>query len=187
MRKYHSGWEIEGISNVVVREFQPDKLKISVTMNHPQTDGWLKPTDLKARVHLTNLFGTPATERKVKGALTVSSGMPRFAQFKDYNFFDPLKPRYVSVARDVVTNTQIRSFDEPKIRPTLPLTRADTIPALGHELLRPGCAGASLDRHDDRSSGQNTPRFSRSPQLTRFTGGMTHDPSRMDGASSSGQ
>ncbi|MDZ7769267.1 MAG: MG2 domain-containing protein [Woeseiaceae bacterium] len=54
-----------GSTDFRVEEFQPDRLRIRARITGAQADGWLRPGDIRARVTLENLFGTPATNRRV--------------------------------------------------------------------------------------------------------------------------
>ncbi|MFD1805796.1 alpha-2-macroglobulin [Pasteurella oralis] len=71
-----------------VQEFQPDSLKIATTFNQVAAEGWIGPRDLVATVKLTNLFGTPAQQRRVNAELTLHPVLPKFSQYEDYQFFD---------------------------------------------------------------------------------------------------
>ncbi|MEO6953433.1 MAG: MG2 domain-containing protein [Polyangia bacterium] len=79
-----------GSTTVRVREFVPDKMKLAVHFSTEHVDGWVKPEQLKGRVTLTNLFGTPAEGRTVRGKLSLSPALPSFPRLADYTFFDPL-------------------------------------------------------------------------------------------------
>ena len=64
--------------------------------------GWLRPGDHMARVALENLFGTPASDRRVRGTLSLVPVSPEFAEYADYSFTDPYRdpealPRPVTV------------------------------------------------------------------------------------------
>jgi uncharacterized protein YfaS (alpha-2-macroglobulin family) len=78
-----------GSTTVEVREFLPDRMKIRVRLSSESVDGWVSPGDLKGLVSLRNLFGTPASGRKVSATLSLDPATPRFKKFKDYHFFDP--------------------------------------------------------------------------------------------------
>ncbi len=80
-----------GSTTVKVREFLPDRLKINATFSSETAGGWVSPEDLKARISLYNLFGTPATQRKVKASIDLKPVAPAFSQYKDFVFFDPAK------------------------------------------------------------------------------------------------
>ena len=78
---------------VKVQEFQPDRLKMSARLSAEVAEGWVSPADLKARINLQNLFGTPAENRRVTGTLTLSPAYPAFPSFRDYTFYDPQRAK----------------------------------------------------------------------------------------------
>ncbi|MFL6577095.1 MAG: MG2 domain-containing protein, partial [Povalibacter sp.] len=78
-----------GSTTVQVREFQPDRLRMSATFSTQSADGWVSPDDLNAQLHLENLFGTPAENRRVTTQMTLSPAFPSFRQFPDFHFYDP--------------------------------------------------------------------------------------------------
>lgn len=86
-----------GSTTVRVREFLPDRLKISASFSSEigtgtgTMTGWVSPEGLKARISLYNLFGTPATNRKVTASIDLKPMAPAFPQYKDFVFFDPKK------------------------------------------------------------------------------------------------
>lgn len=77
-----------GSTTVQVKEFQPDRMKVSAALSTAVTEGWVKPTQLKALVDVRNLFGTPAADRRVEGSLTLRPAFPSFPSYKDYHFYD---------------------------------------------------------------------------------------------------
>ncbi|MDF4004378.1 alpha-2-macroglobulin [Luteibacter sp. PPL552] len=77
-----------GSTTVQVKEFQPDRMKVSAHLSTAVAEGWVKPADLKALVDAQNLFGTPAADRRVEGALTLRPAFPSFASYPDYHFYD---------------------------------------------------------------------------------------------------
>ncbi|MBI5511652.1 MAG: alpha-2-macroglobulin family protein [Deltaproteobacteria bacterium] len=97
-----------GSTSVRVEEFLPDRLKISAHFSTERAFGWVKPEGLKARVGLANLFGTPATDRRIAAKLELKPFEPYFREFKDYVFFDPLKAKRTFESRldDGRTNDQ---------------------------------------------------------------------------------
>lgn len=82
-----------GTTSVKVQEFQPDRMKMSAHFSAESTEGWVSPEDLKARVSLENLFGTPAANRKVRAAMTLYPSYPSFPSYKDYSFYDPQRAK----------------------------------------------------------------------------------------------
>ncbi|WP_448095873.1 alpha-2-macroglobulin [Luteibacter yeojuensis] len=77
-----------GSTTVQVKEFQPDRMKVSAALSTAVPEGWVKPTQLKALVDVRNLFGTPAADRRVEGSLTLRPAFPSFPSYKDYHFYD---------------------------------------------------------------------------------------------------
>ncbi len=45
--------------------------------------------DLKAKVQLKNLFGTPAQNRRIEAAIELKPATFAFREFSDYRFTDP--------------------------------------------------------------------------------------------------
>src|SRR6202042_931978 len=82
-----------GSTSIRVEEFLPDKIKISSGFNKTADRGWVKPEDLKAWVHVQNLFGSSAEKRRVKGSLELQPSFPAFREYKDYRFFDPVQAK----------------------------------------------------------------------------------------------
>ncbi|MEP7083646.1 MAG: MG2 domain-containing protein, partial [Betaproteobacteria bacterium] len=78
---------------VKVQEFAPDRLKMSTRLSSEAVEGWVSPAELKARINLQNLFGTPAENRRVTGTMTLSPAYPAFAAFRDYVFYDPQRAK----------------------------------------------------------------------------------------------
>ena len=82
-----------GTTAVTVREFLPDRMKVSAQLSGEAIDGWVKPKDLKALINAQNLFGTPAENRRVEAKLTLSPAFPSFRTFPDYSFYDPQRAK----------------------------------------------------------------------------------------------
>ena len=76
-----------------VQEFQPDRMKMSARFSDESVEGWVSPEKLKARINLQNLFGTPATNRKVHASITLYPSFPSFPSYKDYSFYDPQRAK----------------------------------------------------------------------------------------------
>ncbi|MCO5114540.1 MAG: alpha-2-macroglobulin family protein [Bdellovibrionaceae bacterium] len=73
-------------TQVVLEEFQPDKLKIHTQLTPAKTVGWVPLTKLTARVSLKNLFGTAAENRMIKSELELIPTVPRTEKYRDYIF-----------------------------------------------------------------------------------------------------
>lgn len=97
-----------GSTTVRVREFLPDKMKVSVRLSQENRGGWVSPTGLKARVTLANLFGTPAQGRTVRGRLHLTPALAHFPRLRDFHFFDPMKAKdsFSDTLSDIETDSQ---------------------------------------------------------------------------------
>ncbi|MBK6998505.1 MAG: alpha-2-macroglobulin family protein [Rhodoferax sp.] len=82
-----------GSVSVKVQEFLPDRMKVSAKLSSEAPEGWIAPKDLKARVNVQNLFGTPAPGRRVDASLTLAPTFPAFRSHPDYSFFDPARAK----------------------------------------------------------------------------------------------
>jgi alpha-2-macroglobulin len=89
-----------GSTSVKVQEFMPDRMKVTAqlvtadgTPAAAMTDGWVSPKELKGRINAQNLFGTPATERRVETSMTLSPAYPAFRAHPDFSFYDPQRAK----------------------------------------------------------------------------------------------
>ncbi len=87
VRDGHADTQI-GTTTVQVKEFQPDRMKVSAQLSAHVDQGWVKPDQLKARVEARNLFGTPAADRRVEASLTLRPAWPSFRRWPGYHFYD---------------------------------------------------------------------------------------------------
>jgi alpha-2-macroglobulin len=78
-----------GTVTIQVREFQPDRMKMTVHLSTEAINGWVAPDSLKARVSLHNLFGTAAAGRRITATLQLTPGFPSLPGLGDYHFTDP--------------------------------------------------------------------------------------------------
>ena len=79
-----------GSTTAQVKEFSPDRMKIDSRLSQTSPKGWIQPKQMTATVSLANLYGTPATERRIVSKIELMPTAFSFPEFKDYNFFDPL-------------------------------------------------------------------------------------------------
>jgi uncharacterized protein YfaS (alpha-2-macroglobulin family) len=79
-----------GSTTANVKEFLPDRMKIETRLSQNAPRGWIQPKDMRAAVALANLYGTPATDRKVTARLELAPSEFSFSAFPNYIFFDPL-------------------------------------------------------------------------------------------------
>jgi len=79
-----------GSTTANVKEFLPDRMKIETRLSQNAPRGWIQPKEMRASVVLANLYGTPATDRKITARLELAPSAFSFSEFPDYIFFDPL-------------------------------------------------------------------------------------------------
>jgi alpha-2-macroglobulin len=79
-----------GSTTANVKEFLPDRMKIEARLSQNVSRGWIQPKQMGASVVLENLYGTPATDRRVSAQLELAPSAFSFPEFPDYVFFDPL-------------------------------------------------------------------------------------------------
>ena len=72
-----------------VEEFQPDTMKISSELLDAEARGWNTAQKMQSKAVLTNLFGTPAQDRRVTGRLVIEPHSFHFREYADYRFTDP--------------------------------------------------------------------------------------------------
>ena len=78
-----------GSTTVQVRDFQPDRLRMTTHFTTESAQGWVSPESLQATIDLQNLFGTPAAHRRVTAHMTLSPAFPAFNAYPGYQFYDP--------------------------------------------------------------------------------------------------
>ena len=88
IKKDHADTVI-GSTTVRVQDFEPDRLRMNVHFSETSNDGWVAPDDLAVQVSLQNLFATPAEDRRIRGFMSLTPGVLKFARYKDYSFNDP--------------------------------------------------------------------------------------------------
>src|SRR5213592_2798345 len=79
-----------GSATAQVKEFLPDRMKIETRLSKGAPRGWIHPKEMQATVALANLYGTPATDRRVTGKVDLAPAAFSFPEFRDFTFFDPL-------------------------------------------------------------------------------------------------
>ena len=75
-----------GTGNFNVQEFIPDTMKIMAAINNASESGWISPNNLTANVSLNNLYGTPATDRRISARATLRPIDFTFDDYKSYKF-----------------------------------------------------------------------------------------------------
>lgn len=79
-----------GSSTLHVAEFLPDRMRISAHLSQEQTQGWVTPAGLSAKVGLWNLYGSAAANHRIGAKVLLTPQAVTFKAFPDYTFIDPL-------------------------------------------------------------------------------------------------
>ncbi len=87
-----------GDTSALVKEFLPDRMKIDSSLLQEEkaidhASAWVDAKELSSAVSLRNLYGTPATGRRVVGRLILTPRRFAFGAYKDYSFFDRLREK----------------------------------------------------------------------------------------------
>jgi uncharacterized protein YfaS (alpha-2-macroglobulin family) len=83
--------DLIGSTSAVVKEFLPDRMKIETHFSKDIAKGWITPDSITAQVTLRNLYGTPASNRRITGKLELNPAGFYFDGYSDYTFFDRLR------------------------------------------------------------------------------------------------
>ena len=84
--------DLLGSATVQVREFLPDRMAIKIELTKQNSGGWTTAEGLDAKVTLTNLYGTPASNKRVQTRISLTPGIPTVRGLPGFHFYDPLKP-----------------------------------------------------------------------------------------------
>nr|WP_314422844.1 alpha-2-macroglobulin [uncultured Erwinia sp.] len=97
-----------GSTSVNIKEFEPDQLKVKLSLTPDRQAGWVKPAELKASIDVQNLFGTPAQGRRVASKLTLRPVYPAFDRYPDYAFYEarPAGEGFETELQDSTTDDQ---------------------------------------------------------------------------------
>src|SRR4029077_11684329 len=77
-----------GSTTAQVKEFLPDRMKIDSRLSQTSPHGWIQPKEMRATVSLSNLYGAPATDRRIVSKSELMPTAFSFPEFQDYTFFD---------------------------------------------------------------------------------------------------
>ena len=80
-----------GSTSFTVQEFVPDTMKITANLTDENSEGWVSTNNLTANVALTNLYGTPATNRRISATATLRPSDFKFAQYSGFTFTQNIK------------------------------------------------------------------------------------------------
>ena len=98
-----------------VQEFTPDNLKITADITGANDTGWISTDNMTASVTLANLFGTPASDKRISAHATLRPIEFTFPEYKDYKF----TPNFISgagMSDNAANRAQTFSVDLPDVR-----------------------------------------------------------------------
>ena len=75
-----------GSVNFKVRDFEPDRMKVSASLSANPVTGWIAPTAVQAKVKALHLFGAPASARRVTADMILAPAYAAFDGYSDYRF-----------------------------------------------------------------------------------------------------
>ncbi|MFZ3186131.1 MAG: alpha-2-macroglobulin [Pseudomonas sp.] len=75
-----------GSVNFKVRDFEPDRMKVSASLSPTEVKGWIAPTAVQAKVKALHLFGAPASDRRVTADMILAPAYAAFEGYNDYRF-----------------------------------------------------------------------------------------------------
>ncbi len=104
-----------GSANFDVQEFVPDTLKIQANILGGSKSGWISPNNIKAQISLRNLFGTPASNRKISTTAKLTPIEYTFDDFINYTF----TPNFISdtgLSINTARRSQTYSIDIPDVK-----------------------------------------------------------------------
>jgi uncharacterized protein YfaS (alpha-2-macroglobulin family) len=79
-----------GSATAQIKEFLPDRMKIETRLSKSTGRGWIDPKEVHGAVTLANLYGTPATARRITAKIELAPTAFSFPEFRDYTFYDSL-------------------------------------------------------------------------------------------------
>src|SRR5439155_17446164 len=101
-----------------VKEFLPDRMKIETRLSKEIGHGWIRPKQMRASILLANLYGTPATDRRITAKIELSPTGFSFPEFRAFIFCDPTfdekkerRPQSVELGEKKTDNDGHAEFD----------------------------------------------------------------------------
>lgn len=87
-----------GRSIIRVEEFQPDRMKLTTTLDQPAELGWVQPEGVSLDAKLETLFGFPAEGRRVTAKMDLSAAEFAFPSHPGFIFHNRLRKESQSLA-----------------------------------------------------------------------------------------
>lgn len=110
--------ETIGSGNFMVQEFVPDTIKMMAVINGANPNGWISPENITANVSLNNLYGTPATNRRITANAILRPMDFVFDEYRDYKFTPnfisdgTISTRFAHTSQTFTTQTYENRTDE---------------------------------------------------------------------------
>jgi len=104
-----------GTTTFRVQEFTPDNLKITADIAGASDTGWISTENMTANVTLANLFGTPASDKRIGAHAMLRPIEFTFPEYKDYVF----TPNFISgsgLSDNAANRAQTFSVDLPYVK-----------------------------------------------------------------------
>ncbi|MBP5707951.1 MAG: hypothetical protein J6W79_03075, partial [Alphaproteobacteria bacterium] len=104
-----------GTTTFRVQEFTPDNLKIIADILGANDIGWISTDSMFANISLYNLFGTPATNRRITARAMLKPIDFKFPEYREYIF----TPNFISgsgMSDNAAKRTQTYTVDLPDIK-----------------------------------------------------------------------
>lgn len=98
-----------------VQEFVPDTMKITAKFDDAKTNGWMSPENIVANVFLNNLYGTPATDRRISAHATLHPYDFSFDEYRGYKFTGNFTSNGV-ISKGFARTGQTFKIDLPDVR-----------------------------------------------------------------------
>jgi uncharacterized protein YfaS (alpha-2-macroglobulin family) len=78
--------ELLGSTSFKVQEFEPDRMKVQLTLSSNIANAWLNTADVQPHMTVAHLFGEPASGRRVDGEMSLTPVLPQFSRYPDHRF-----------------------------------------------------------------------------------------------------
>src|SRR5688572_27574715 len=78
--------ELLGSTSFKVQEFEPDRMKVQLTLTDQPANAWLNTADVVPRVVVAHLFGEAASGRRVDGEISLTPVLSQFSRYPDHRF-----------------------------------------------------------------------------------------------------
>lgn len=104
--------DLLGTTTFSVAEFSPDTMKINAVINGATSQGWIFPNTISTDIDLRNLFGTPASNRRVSIRATLRPLEFKFDNLSQYNFvIDATNDTPMSSSSPINNQTYVKTID----------------------------------------------------------------------------